>query len=388
MSKIPHILIVEDDKNISYYLQGLMEAEHWKVTVAYCGKTAQALLTSNSFQAILLDYSLPDMTGTEFLAFSKTHYPSLPIFMHTGYDDGKIGFETSKAGADGFIVKGCDFEVIKKALSPIFVKPKKKNVIISVDDTLSRIIGNSAVVQQLKKDIIKFARSNPHVLILGPNGSGKELVAAALHANSRRVGKPYIIDNAAAGNSELIDDKYFGHSKGAFSGADSDRDGFLVEADGGTLFIDEIGNMSMLTQEKLLRAIEYQEVTPLGTTKTKKINTRIIAATNKDLDFEIKEGRFKEDLYYRLSTLVIEVPSLNERLDDIPLLAEHFINLICAEEESEIKVLNNDALELLQSMNWKGNIRQLSSVLRRAVIDAGRNADVLKPENFRILKKK
>ncbi len=387
MSKIPHVLIVEDDKSISYYLREFMEAEKWKATAAENGKAAQDLLLSNTFQAVLLDYTLPDMTGTEFITFSKSHFPNLPIFMHTGHDDGKIGFETSRAGADGFIVKGSGFEVIRATLSPSFAKSKKKNA-VSNSDPLSKIIGESKVVQRLKQDIMAVAKSNAPVLILGPNGAGKELVAAAIHAHSRRANNRYVIVNAAAGGAELIDDEYFGHAKGAFFGADSDRNGLLVEADGGTFFIDEIGNMSIKTQEKLLRAIEYQEVTPLGTTKSKKINVRVIAATNKDLETEIENGNFKEDFYHRLSTLVIEVPSLNERLEDIPLLAAHFINLICAEEESELKILSDEALQILQNFNWTGNIRQLSNALRRAIISAGRSADVLLAKDFSRLQKK
>jgi two-component system, NtrC family, nitrogen regulation response regulator NtrX len=388
MSKSPHVLLVEDDRGITHTLSMIMEAEKWKITTADCGKKGQDLLRNNTYSAVLLDYSLPDMSGTEFITYSKHLYPNLPILMHTGHDSGDVGFETSKAGADAFILKGEDLHVVIGKLRDTMLKNVKKTSSISApaQRSLDALIGESKVMKRLKEKIMKAADSNCNVLILGPNGAGKELVAAALHANSRRASKDFLIDNAAAGNIELIDSKYFGHKKGAFTGADADHIGLFEAADKCTLFIDEIGDLPLTSQSKLLRAIEYGDILPLGGKKNIKVDVRLIAATNKNLDEEVKHRRFREDLLNRLNTLVIEIPSLNERLEDIPLLASHFIKIACAKEEVTTKTITNEALALLQKTNWTGNVRQLSNVIYNAVIEAGSKETELDLTHFDRLK--
>lgn len=383
--KFPRVLIIEDDLSTSHYLKLIFEAQKWQSTAVATGKDAKNELSNCSYNAIIMDYNLKDTNGMELTKFVKTNYPNIPVLMYSGYDSGMIDFGDSSARPDGFILKGADINVIIKAVSGVLSKSKANKGKVTADDTLSKIIGKSKAVQKLKEEILNFSWSNSPILILGPNGSGKELVAQAIMENSRRSNRQFIIDNAAVCPETLVDTKYFGYIKGSHSEAKMDYPGLFDSAHLGTLFIDEIGNMPLSTQEKLLRAIEYQVITPVGSVKEKNVDVRIIAATNKDLLSEVEHGRFMLDLYHRLNVLTIQVPSLNERLDDIPLLAEHFINLICKEEEVELKVLHKSALNKLQSHQWTGNIRELSNVLRRAILIAGKNSDVLMPENFNLL---
>ena len=377
MSKFPHVLIVEDNKDTSYILRQLMEAELWNATPAYTGKAAQDLLRDNVYQAILLDYSLPDVEGTELIKFCKLLHPNTPILMHTGYDEGHVGFEVSRAGADGFITKGSGFPEIKEAIESLLIHQKAiktSGKVLSKKDSLAHIIGNSKLINDLKSDIATFADTNTSTLIIGPNGSGKEAVAAGLHALSRRAAMPFIVDNAAGGTIELSDSRYFGHYKGAFTGADADYLGTFRQADKGTVFIDEIGNMVLNTQQKMLRATQFKEVIPLGIkAKPVKVDVRLITATNKNLLHEIEKGTFMEDFYHRISTVIIEVPSLNARIEDLPLLAEHFIKKFCAEERRNHKELAQESLDFMMHYNWTGNVRELSNVLHNAVIHAGSN---------------
>lgn len=383
--KFPRVLIIEDDLSTSHYLKLIFEAQKWQSTAVKSGKEAKIELQNCRYNAIILDYNLSDTNGMELTSFIKSNYPNIPILMYSGYDSGMIDFGSSAAKPDGFILKGADINVIIKAVSGILSKSKANKGKVTADDTLSKIIGKSIAVQRLKEEIINFSWSNSPILILGPNGSGKELVAQAIMENSRRANRQYIIDNAAVCPETLVDSKYFGYVKGSHSEAKMDFLGLFDSAHLGTLFIDEIGNMPLSTQEKLLRAIEYQVITPVGSVKEKNVDVRIIAATNKDLLKEVENERFMLDLYHRLNVLTIHVPSLNERLEDIPLLAEHFINQICREEEVELKVLHKSALEKLQSHYWSGNIRELSNALRRAILVAGKNSDVLMPENISLL---
>lgn len=384
-NRIPRVLIIEDDTSTAHYLKKIFEAQGWQSSAVESGKDAKIELKSCNYNAIIMDYNLKDTNGLELTAFAKTNYPNIPILMFSGYDSGMIEFGNVLARPDGFILKGADLSVIINAVSKVLSKSKANNGKVTADDTLSKILGVSDAVKKLKDEILKYSWSNSPVLILGPNGAGKEMVAKAIMENSRRNKCPYIIDNAAVCPETLVDSKYFGCAKGSHSEAKNDIPGLFDSANTGTLFIDEIGNMPLSTQEKLLRAIEYQVITPVGATKEKKINVRIIAATNKILEREIQNERFMLDLFHRLNVLAITVPSLNERLDDIPILADFFISQICKEEEVELKMLNKSALELLQSHQWTGNIRELSNVLRRAILTAGRNADVLLPENFNLL---
>ena len=236
----------------------------------------------------------------------------------------------------------------------------------------SNIIGESKAIDDIKEMIAKVAPSDARVLVTGPNGSGKELVARQLHENSNRAKAPFIEVNCAAIPSELIESELFGHEKGAFTSAVKQRKGKFEQADGGTLFLDEIGDMSASAQAKVLRALQENKINRVGGDKDIKVDVRIIAATNKDLNAEIKEGNFREDLFHRLSVILIHVPSLNERIDDVPLLADHFLDSIAQEQGSPRKELTKDAYEALQSLNWTGNIRELRNLIERLIILCGK----------------
>jgi two-component system, NtrC family, nitrogen regulation response regulator NtrX len=379
------ILIIEDDKSTSHFLSLFLEAEGYQPTAVDNGKAAKVLLQKQKFHAIIMDYNLRDTNGLVLTAYCKANHPDLPILMFSGYDDGMINFNDAKAQPDGFVLKGADFKIIMKSLNEILAKSKPDlDKVLLKDESLSKILGKSVAIQNMKKEILKYAKSNAPILILGPNGSGKELVAHAIVENSRRANAPFIIDNAAVCPETLVDSKYFGCVKGSHSEAKTDMPGLFDAANGGSIFLDEVGNMPPTTQEKLLRAIEYQTITPIGGFKDKKIDVRIIAATNKNLNEEIEQNRFMLDLFHRLSVLEIQVPSLNERLEDIPILAEHFIQLICKEEEVELKSLSHSALLMLQNHNWTGNIREFSNALRKAILNAGKNADVLSSNDFKL----
>jgi DNA-binding NtrC family response regulator len=386
-----HVLVVDDNKETTHYLSMLLEAEQWKVTAANTGKSAQDLLRHNAYQAILLDYSLPDIMSVDMISFCKQLHPNTPIVMHTGYNEGQVGFEVSRAGADHFLAKGAGIVEIKSAIEQCVMKQKAVKVNKKVQlrqEPLQHIIGNSAPIKQLKSDIVLYANTNSSALIIGPNGSGKEAVAAGLHALSARASKPYIVDNAAGGNEQMVDSRYFGHFKGAFTDASSDYEGLFRMADNGSLFIDEIGNMPLASQQKMLRASQFKEIIPLGIkSKPIKVDVRLITATNKDLLMEIEKGHFMLDFYHRISTVLIEVPSLNERIEDLPLLADHFLAMHCTEESRNPKVIAPEVMDLLMTYNWTGNVRELSSVIHNAILTSGEQ-EVLTMKDFRRLKLK
>jgi two-component system, NtrC family, nitrogen regulation response regulator NtrX len=386
MSKIkfPKVLIVEDDNRIVHQLINFFDASQWRYSIANSGSACKAKLQKENPHVILMDYSLPDVKGVELIAFCKENKPDLPILLYTGHDQGAVGFEASRAGADDFITKGDDIKLLFSKLDYLISLniPKAKSVQKSpAPITVDSIIGESKEANELRKRIMRYAHSNSNVMILGPNGSGKELVAASLHAHSRRATQPFIIDNASTGGEQLIDSKYFGHRKGAFTGADTDHEGLFQAANGGTLFIDEIADMPEFAQAKLLRVLQTGDFTQMNSTKAIKVDVRVITATNKDLKAEVKAGRFRLDLLHRLNTNIIKVPSLNERIEDVLLLANHFIPIVCMEEEVPTKQLSAAAEALLCRTDWEGNIRELHSVLRNAVINA-LDEPVLEEEHF------
>lgn len=389
MSKVPpHFLVVEDNRQTCYQLQGFFDGENWRTTFAYEGNNARTLLSKQPYTAMLLDYSLPDMLGTELIAFSKQLHPGMPILMFSGYDQATIGFEAHKAGADDYIVKGTDWKTIYAKLEQHVASPNQKAKTKTKSSGAPEIIGKSAVMVALREKIEKFAKSRCNVLILGPNGSGKELVAANLHYKSKRKDEAFIVDNTAGGSEGLVDAKYFGYKKGAFTGADKDQLGLFSLADKGILFLDEIGDMPLESQAKMLRAIQYQIIFPAGATKEIPVNIRFITATNKDLEREIEKGCFREDLYHRISTGIITVPSLNDRIEDIEELTSYFLAQACEEEEFAPKTINPQAISFLKDIDWTGNVRQLSNAIRTAVINAGEMTTVIEATHFDGLKKR
>ncbi len=313
------------------------------------------------------------MDGMEVLEKALESGVESPIIMISGHGNIETAVEAIKKGAYDFIEKPLDLNrtlvTLRNAMDRVNLEEETKTLRKKIKLIKgSNIIGESKAIEEIKEMIAKVAPSDARVLVTGPNGSGKELVARQLHENSNRAKAPFIEVNCAAIPSELIESELFGHEKGAFTSAVKQRKGKFEQADGGTLFLDEIGDMSASAQAKVLRALQENKINRVGGDKDIKVNVRVIAATNKDLNAEIKEGNFREDLFHRLSVILIHVPSLNERIDDVPLLADHFLDSIAQEQGSPRKELTKDAYEALQSLNWTGNIRELRNLIERLII--------------------
>ncbi|MCL2329323.1 MAG: sigma-54 dependent transcriptional regulator [Bacteroidetes bacterium] len=369
---MPSILIVDDERAIRNTLKDILEVENYKVDTAEDGKQALEKVQNNKYDLVFTDIKMPNMDGTELLeAIVNERGSSLPVILISGHATVDIAVDAIKKGAYDFIEKPLD-------LNRILITTRnalEKNVLVQETSKLKKkilsqyeMIGNSAALQAIKNDIAKIAPTDARVLITGPNGAGKELVARAIHEQSARVKAPFIEVNCAAIPTELIESELFGHEKGAFTSAIKMRIGKFEQAEGGTIFLDEIGDMSLTAQAKVLRALQEKKITRVGGEKDITVDVRVIAATNKNLKEEIAEKRFREDLYHRLSVILVKVPALNERLDDIPLLAEHFITAICGDMGIPKKPISDKALALLQSYSWSGNIRELRNVIERLII--------------------
>lgn len=365
------ILIVDDEKNIRKSLREILEFEKFKVEEAEDGNAALLLTKSDIFDLILCDIKMPKLDGIEFLSACSENSIETPIVMMSGHGTIETAVEAVKKGAYDFLAKPID---LNRLLVTVRNAIEKKNLLVetkSLKRKVSKtfdIVGDSKPIQHIKEMIAKVAPTDARVLITGSNGSGKELVARWIHEKSNRVAGPLVEVNCAAIPAELIESELFGHEKGAFTSAVATRKGKFELAEGGTLFLDEIGDMSMAAQAKVLRALQENKILRVGGDKEIKVNVRVLAATNKDLNKEIAAGNFREDLFHRLNVIPIHVPSLNERTDDIPLLAEHFLNAVCAEYGAPKKSLSKEALKELQKINWTGNIRELRNVIERMVI--------------------
>jgi len=368
------ILIIDDEASIRRTLKEILEFEQYQVDVAEDGVKGVEAANKNTYDVIFCDIKMPQMDGIEVLETLKSNGVPTPVIMISGHGNIETAVDALKKGAYDFIEKPLDLNrilvTIKNALDKtnleeqtVVLKKKVKKLSKS-----SNIIGESKAINEIKEMISKVAESDARVLITGPNGSGKELVALQLHEQSNRKKSPFIEVNCAAIPSELIESDMFGQEKGAFTSANKMRKGKFELADGGTLFLDEIGDMSASAQAKVLRALQENKIQRVGGEKDIKVNPRVIAATNKDLRKMIKEGKFREDLYHRLSVIVINVPSLNERIEDIPLLANYFIEKICKEHGMQPKSFDDKALKALQEVNWTGNIRELRNVVERLII--------------------
>lgn len=368
------ILIIDDESSIRRTLKEILEFENYKVDAAEDGKAGLKAATENQYDVIFCDIKMPQMDGLEVLAELKKLEVPTPVIMISGHGNIETAVDSIKNGAYDFIEKPLDLNrilvTIKNALDIAGLVAEttvlKKEVKKLAKSTT--IIGESQPIQDILEIIAKVGPTDARVLVTGPNGSGKELVARQLHDHSTRVKSPFIEVNCAAIPSELIESELFGHEKGAFTSANKMRKGKFELADGGTLFLDEIGDMSASAQAKVLRALQENRITRVGGEKDIKVNPRVVAATNKDLKKMIQEGSFREDLYHRLSVILIEVPSLNDRKDDIPLLAQFFIEKVCKEYGISTKVFTKGALSALQSVDWTGNIRELRNIVERLVI--------------------
>ena len=379
------LLIIDDERGIRNTLREILTDEGHEVEVAENGKQGLEMAQAKTFDLIYSDIKMPEMDGLEVLKALKnsekdengdaTLNGETPIVMISGHGDVETAVQALKAGAYDFLLKPLDLNRIlittKNALESKSLKQETKQLRKKVADHGPRMIGKSAAIARVREIIDKVAPTEARVLITGPNGTGKEVVAHLIHEQSTRANGPMVEVNCAAIPSELIESELFGHMKGSFTGAIKDRAGKFEQADGGTLFLDEIGDMSLAAQTKVLRALQESEITRVGSDKPIKVNVRVLAATNKDLQKEIAEGNFREDLFHRLNVIPIAVPPLKDRLEDIPLLVEHFTGRICNEQGIAPKTFDEDAIKALQSREWTGNIRQLRNVIERLIILAG-----------------
>lgn len=368
------VLVIDDEKAIRRVLTEVFELEKMSVVQAENGQMAIDILKKDTaFDIILCDIKMPRMDGMEFLAMSQEMGITAPIVMISGHGTIETAVEAIKQGAYDFIEKPIDLNRLLVTTRNALDKGQLVNETKTLKKKLKKvtnkqIIGQSEALLRILNTIDKVAPTDARVLITGDNGSGKELVARQLHEKSQRAKAPFIEVNCAAIPSELIESELFGHEKGAFTSAIKQRKGKFELAEGGTLFLDEIGDMSASAQAKVLRALQENKIVRVGGDKEITTNVRVVAATNKDFKKEIEEGRFREDLYHRLSVIPLHVPSLNDRLDDIPHLVEHFIQSICKEQGIAPVEIEPEAIKALQKVNWTGNIRQLRNVVERLLI--------------------
>lgn len=366
-----HILIIDDEKSIRKALSEILLSEGYKVTEATDGHEGYNLIKNKKFDCVLSDIKMPKLDGLDMLAKLKNEGLDVPIIMISGHSSTEDAVEAVKNGAFDYISKPPDLNrlliTIRNAIDKGTLQ-QETNTLKRHVSGIQEIIGVSECIEEIKRTIERVAPTEARVLITGDNGSGKELVAKWLHEKSKRAGMPFIEVNCAAIPSELIDSEMFGHEKGSFTSAVKQRIGKFELADGGTLFLDEIGDMSLDAQAKVLRALQEGKITRVGGEKDINVNVRVLAATNKDLQKEIEKGLFRMDLYHRLNVINIIVPPLNERRDDIPVLARYFLNQICAEYKMKIPEIDEDALEALKTHNWTGNIRELRNVMERLII--------------------
>lgn len=367
------ILIIDDEPAIRKALKEILEYESFEVTEVEDGPTALKVVEKENFDIIFCDIKMPRMDGIEVLTKLKEKGVEAPVVIITGHGSVETAVDALKKGAYDFIQKPLDLNrilvTVRNASNQHTLEKETKTLRKKVNKTLgSNIVGESNAISEIKKMIDTVAPTEARVLITGGNGSGKELVARQLHEKSERSGGPFIEVNCAAIPSELIESELFGHEKGAFTSAIKTRQGKFELADNGTLFLDEIGDMSLSAQAKVLRALQESKITRVGGDKDFKVNVRVFAATNKDLRKEIEAGNFREDLYHRLSVIVIRVPSLSERKEDIPLLADHFLGMISEEYGQPRKEITSGAIKALQELKWSGNVREFRNVMERLVI--------------------
>lgn len=374
MSKI---LLIEDESAIRRVLKKIIteENDNYEVEEAEDGFIGVDLITKFDYDLVLCDIKMPKMDGVEVLEKVKKLKPEIPIVMLSGHGDLDTAVNTMRLGAFDYISKPPD---LNRLLNTVRNALDKKELVVENKILKKKVskkyemIGESDAILQIKSIIEKVAPTDARVLITGENGTGKELVAHWLHEKSERTKAPMVEVNCAAIPSELIESELFGHIKGSFTGANKDRAGKFEAANGGTIFLDEIGDMSLSAQAKVLRALQENKISRVGSDKDIKVNVRVIAATNKNLKKEIEKGKFREDLYHRLAVILIKVPSLNDRREDIPLLVNFFANQIANEHGNTVKLFSEKALKLLQNYDWTGNIRELRNIVERLIILGGK----------------
>ena len=368
------VLIIDDERSIRNTLKDILEFEGHNVDLAQDGKEGFEKASQGSYDVVFCDIKMPGMDGVEVLEKLVENGVDTSIVMISGHGTIDTAVECIKKGAFDFIQKPLDLNRILITLKNATDKTsliKETKVLKKKVAGIPEIVGESAPIVKIKEMIDRVAATDARVLITGSNGTGKELVARWLHENSNRKSMPFIEVNCAAIPGELIESELFGHEKGAFTSAIKQHKGKFEQADGGTLFLDEIGDMSLAAQAKVLRVLQENKLTRVGSDKDISVKVRVIAATNKNLQEEIQKGNFREDLYHRLSVIIIHVPPLAERKEDIPLLVKHFIKLICNETGMPLRKIDDDAIELLKQHSWTGNIRELRNVTERLLILGG-----------------
>lgn len=379
------ILIIDDEKAIRKTLTEILSFEGYKIDEAADGEEGLKKFKEKAYDVVLCDIKMPKLDGIEFLQKAGESNPDVPIIMISGHGNIETAVEAVKKGAYDYISKPPDLNrlliTIRNAMDKSSLVTETK-VLKRKVSRVQEMIGESMPIKKIKDTIEKVAPTEARILITGDNGVGKELVARWVHEKSNRASGPMIEVNCAAIPSELIESELFGHEKGSFTSAIKQRIGKFESASGGTLFLDEIGDMSPTAQAKVLRALQEGKITRVGADKDISVDVRVIAATNKDLLKEVEAKNFRLDLYHRLSVILIHVPSLNDRRDDIPLLVEQFLDDICSDYGTARKVIDDDAIKLLQEYNWTGNIRELRNVVERLVILSGKNITIEDVKNY------
>lgn len=385
-----NILIIEDEAAIRRVLTKILseESADYKVSEAEDGLSGIEMIKKEDFDLVLCDIKMPKMDGVEVLEAAKKLKPETPIVMISGHGDLDTAVNTMRLGAFDYISKPPD---LNRLLNTVRIALDRKELVVENTRLKKKVsknyemIGESEPILHIKEMIEKVAPTEARVLVTGPNGTGKELVAHWLHQKSDRSKGPMIEVNCAAIPSELIESELFGHVKGAFTSANKDRAGKFEAANGGTIFLDEVGDMSLSAQAKVLRALQENKIQRVGNDKDIKVDVRVIAATNKDLKHEIAEGNFREDLYHRLAVILIKVPALNDRRDDIPLLLDYFTKKISEEQGTAQKKFQDKAVKLLKDYDWTGNIRELRNVVERLIILGG---ETISEEDVRLFASK
>ena len=368
------ILIIDDEGQLRSLLTRIVTLEGFTVSEAGNLKAASKFLERDHVDVILCDVKLPDGSGVDFVKEIKPKFPLVEIILLTAYGNVHDGVQAMKNGAFDYIMKGDDNDkvipLLYKAIEKVQLQKRIQQLEQRIEERygFDNIIGESPAIQEAIALAKKVAPANTTVLLLGQTGTGKEVFAQAIHSSSKYSSKPFLALNCSAFSKELLESEIFGHKAGAFTGAAKDKKGLIEEANNGTLFLDEIGEMHIDLQSKLLRVLETNEFIKVGDTKPTKVNVRIIAATNRDLKEDIKEGKFREDLFYRLNVFAIQLPSLKERREDIPLLAENFLKFFAEKTNKRLTGMSKEFITRLQQQEWKGNIRELKNVIERAVI--------------------
>ncbi|MEP7256006.1 MAG: sigma-54 dependent transcriptional regulator [Ferruginibacter sp.] len=385
-----NILIIDDEKSIRKTLSEILSYEGYKIDEAGDGEEGLKKFSEKSYDVVLCDIKMPKLDGIEFLDRSKEINPDVPVIMISGHGNIDTAVEAVKKGAFDYISKPPDLNrlliTLRNALDKQSLVTETKVLKRKVGKALE-MVGSSAPINKIKDTIEKVAPTDARVLITGENGVGKELVARWIHEKSNRSAGPMVEVNCAAIPGELIESELFGHEKGSFTSAIKQRIGKFETANGGTIFLDEIGDMSLNAQAKVLRALQEGKITRVGADKDISVDVRVIAATNKDLLKEVDEKNFRLDLYHRLGVIIIHVPSLNERRDDVPSLVDHFLDIIASEYGQPKKTVEKNAMDALKAYNWTGNIRELRNVVERLIILSGKTITLEDVENYVLPKK-